>query len=33
MCQILRSAFNKTNDKSNLRQAFNINGKNMTDKF
>jgi len=31
--QILRSAINKTNDKFNLPQTSNINGKNVTDEF
>jgi len=33
MWQILRSAINKTNDKSNLPQTFIIDGKNVTDTF
>jgi hypothetical protein len=31
--KILRSAINKTNDKSNLPQTFNIDGKNVSDTF
>ena len=31
--QILRSAVNKTNDKSNLPQTLNICGNNVTDTF
>ena len=31
--QILRSAINKTNDKSNLPQTFNIDGNNVTNTF